>query len=40
MKLLDYKKKVESFDNITDGKSVEEVEDMVVLSITPFLHSS
>jgi len=28
MKLNDYKKKVERFDNITDGKSVEEVEEM------------
>jgi len=28
MKLNDYRKKVERFDNITDGKSVEEVEEM------------
>lgn len=32
MKLNDYKKKVERFDNITDGKSVEEVEEMVFIS--------
>ncbi len=29
MKLNDYKKKVEKFDNVTEGKSVEEIEEMV-----------
>jgi len=29
MKLNDYKKKVEAFDNITEGKKIEEVEELV-----------
>ena len=29
MKVHDYKKKVESFDHVTDNKSIEAVEEMV-----------
>jgi len=36
MKLNDYKKKVEPFDNITEGKKVEEVEEMVKKFVMSF----